>query len=118
MYEWFSHRANRDLACDGECVECGQVLSSRLLWPVRARQGSETITALLCFACVAVEMLRIFSGEAAETSNAADRSAAGTGSAAAEAPAAKRCDRCQRRARPTAEHHGFNLCAECRGGLH
>ena len=115
MYEWFSHRANRDLACHGECVECGEMLSSRLLWPVHATQEGESVTALLCFACVAVEMLRIFSGSDGESSEAVTESAAVETETAAENMPAKRCDRCQRRSRPTTQHVGFNLCAECRG---
>ncbi len=113
MYEWFSHRANRDLACQAECVECGETMSSRLLWPVHAKQEDESVTALLCFGCVAVELLRMFSGSSEENTAAVTESAVPV--TETEAATAKRCDRCQRRSRPTTQHVGFNLCAECRG---
>ena len=115
LYEWFSHRANRDLACHAECVECGEMLSSRLLWPVHATQEGESMTALLCFGCVAVELLRMFSGSSEENRAAVTESAVPVTETETETGTAKRCDRCQRRSRPTTQHVGFNLCGECRG---
>jgi hypothetical protein len=104
MYQWFSKRAQRATACEGECFECREHLSNRLLWPVQATVNEEPQTVLLCLGCVAVEMLRVLTRDL-------------DGAAAAAAPSAPthRCDRCQRGSRPTHEHHGFHLCGECSG---
>ena len=104
MYQWFSQRAHHEAARDGECFECREHLSSRLLWPVRATVDEVPQTVLLCFGCVAVEMLRMEAGSL-------DDAPAGSSPAAAQ----HRCDRCQRRSRPTQEYYGFHLCGECSG---
>jgi len=104
MDRFFSPGARRDAACQGQCCECHEQLSSRLLWPVQTEVNEEKQTVLLCFACVAVAMLRMLA------STLDDASAADS-----PAPQLHRCDRCQRRSRPTQELHGFHLCGECRG---
>jgi len=101
MSERLPQRANQTYE-HGQCFECRQRLSSRVLWAIGVERDGETPLALQCFACLAAAMLR----ELAQGLEIAP-------------PAAERrptqCDRCKRRSRPTAEHHGFNLCDECSG---
>lgn len=100
MDRWFEQRAQRDAAAHGQCFECHEHLSSRLLWPVQAKIEDEQQTVLLCFACVAVEMLRMLAGTLEATPAPAE---------------AHRCERCRRRSRATHDVHGFQVCGECSG---
>src|SRR5262245_35395178 len=98
MSERLPQRANQSYE-HGECFECEQRLSSRVLWAVGVERDGEMTLALQCFACLAATVLR-------DLAQGLD--------ATPPTPEVRptQCDRCKRRSRPTTEHHGFNVCSE------